>query len=76
MLGSEEICFGRSRLFASQRVAVVGVVRDGLILGRSPQVIGQGFRVHSLHLVIDEILQVVGIAAFEKRRPAEMRAQK
>jgi hypothetical protein len=64
VLGLEELGFGLASLPALRRVAVIGVVRDGDIFACRFEFIGQGFRFKTGLLVIDEVLQVVGIAAF------------
>ena len=44
-------------------VTIISIVQDGDIFACRFEFIGQGFRFKSRLLVIDEVLQVVGIAA-------------
>jgi hypothetical protein len=63
MLGLEELGLRLAHLAALRRVAVIGVVWDGDVFARRFEFIGEGFRVQASLLVIDEVLQVVGVAA-------------
>jgi len=64
LLRFEEVSFGLAHLAPLRRVAVVCVVGDGDVFTGLLQLVREGFRVQPRLLVIDEVLQVVGVAAF------------
>ena len=64
LFGAEELGLGLAHLAALRRVAVVGVVGDGDVFACLFEFVGQGCGVQPGLLVINEVLQVVGVAAF------------
>ena len=64
LLGFEKLGFGFAHRSALWRVAIVCVVGDGNVVARCCEFIHERLRIKSSLLVINEVLQVVGIAAF------------
>ena len=62
VFGREELGLGLSRLLPSARVTIVGICGDRHILGCRSQFVGELLRIYAFALVINQILQVVGIA--------------
>ena len=63
LLRLEEVRLGPAHSPALRRVAVVGVVGDGDVFPRLVEFIGQRRRIELSMLVVNEVLQVVGVAA-------------
>ena len=62
LLCFEEVRLGLATLLALTRVAVIGILRDGNILAAAAQFLGERVRIKSCALIINLVLQVIGIA--------------
>ena len=61
LLRFEEVCLRLATLLALSRVAVIRILRDGDILTAAAQFFGERVRIKPRRLIIDVVLQVIGI---------------